>query len=153
MADHVNLSRLKLLYDRVQGSPYKLGAKWPLGADSAEVRGTPVDCSGFVRWLLHRSGVHLPDGSQQQLAYVRDVLEWRPVEYDNLRYTVNDPMRLFIAFRKDRRDARGHYRYGHVWLVRKGKTIECYSRVGVGSLPWQRRKAIADACYEVPVRR
>lgn len=62
----VNLARLNILYDRVQGSPYKLGAKWPLGADSSAVRGTPVDCSGFVRWILDRCGVRLPDGSQAQ---------------------------------------------------------------------------------------
>lgn len=145
----VDLKLVKLLFDRTTGvCPYKLGAKWPLGADSSACRGTPVDCSGFVRWILDRCGVRLPDGSQQQWAYVRDVLGWREVPYRDLIYAKDDPSRLFIAFKRATQS--GH---GHVWLIVEGKSIESASNIGgVGSVPWDARRRIAAACYEVPLR-
>lgn len=142
----VNLQRLLADFEAVNDSPYKLGAKWPVEADIRDVLAKPVDCSGFVRWLFWRQGIRLPDGSQQQWAYVRDVLKWRDVRYSDLHWTVEDPGRLFIAFKRATKS--GH---GHVWLVCGGQTLESYSGHGVGRRPWKRLERYAAACYEVPV--
>ena len=49
---------------RMLGRPYLLGAKWPLDAQNPV---GPIDCSGFVRWVYSRAGLHLPDGSYDQI--------------------------------------------------------------------------------------
>lgn len=142
----VDLKLVKLLFDRTTGvCPYKLGAKWPLGADSSACRGKPVDCSGYVRWILDRAGVRLPDGSQKQWAYVRDVLGWREVNYKDIKYTEADPSRLFIAFKRA-----GRSTHGHVWLVNAGHTMESCSSGGVCRRPWKRLERYASGCFEVP---
>lgn len=52
------------------GDQYRLGGKAPkLTADSATIRGLGIDCSGYVRWILHRATgdeLVMPDGSVQQ---------------------------------------------------------------------------------------
>lgn len=152
----VDFGLLKVLFERTRGRVrYELGAKPRLGADSREV--VVADCSGYIRWLLDRCGVRLPDGSQQQWAYVRDVLKWKAVPYDQLGANRAEGP-LWIAFKPASKDARGHVRHGHVWLVvsERGETpwtIECYTRVGVGSRPWRALKPVAAACYVVPIRR
>jgi len=53
---------------------YLLGAK-ANGRTLAEIAkaGKPLDCSGFIRELLHEVGVEIVDGSQQQRAACRPV--------------------------------------------------------------------------------
>ncbi len=143
----VNLSRLLLLVSRTQDrAPYKLGAKWPLKSASQECIGKPVDCSGYIRWLLDRCGVTLPDGSQNQWAWEEARGGHRLARYGDLSYAQHDPTRLFIAFKRATKS--GH---GHVWLVHDGQTIESYGNHGVGRRPWKRLERYAAACYEVPV--
>lgn len=154
----VNLSRLLEVHRACAAAPvkYRLGAKWDLrlGLNDILRDQPPVDCSGYVRWLLYKAGLWLPDGSQTQWAYVRDVLQWRAVEYKNLRYTEADPTRLFIAFKKRVYRAGQLSAHGHVWLVHAGATIESASGLkGVGSRPWRHLYGMASACYEVPVAR
>jgi len=159
----VNLRRLLAVWEKIGPATdytqvrYRYGAKPPLGAQCAEVH--EADCSGFVRWLLDRAGVTLPDGSVNQRAWVEQH-GWRQLaHYDDVRYAVADPSRLFIAFLPARtvRIGRGGVASktipGHVWLVHAGWTIEC--RGGRGTVPrrWNaealnRPDAVA---YEVPV--
>ena len=143
----VNLAKLlKLLYRTENVCPYKLGAKWPLKSASQECIGKPVDCSGYIRWLLDRCGVTLPDGSQNQWEAVKG-LGWRQLaRYGDLSYAQHDPTRLFIAFKRATKS--GH---GHVALVYDGLTIESYGGHGVGRRPWKRLERYAAACYEVPL--
>jgi cell wall-associated NlpC family hydrolase len=49
---------------RMLGTPYKLGAKW--SPNEPNPKG-PIDCSGFVRWVLSRGGISIPDGSYEQI--------------------------------------------------------------------------------------
>ena len=49
---------------RMLGKPYLLGAKWKLNDPNPT---GPVDCSGFVRWVLSRGGINIPDGSYAQI--------------------------------------------------------------------------------------
>lgn len=141
--------RLWLLFESVRGAPYELGAKWPLGAPPEDVRTRAVDCSGFIRWLIHAAGgPELPHGSYNQWQYVRDVLQWRPVNYADLRYTVQDGGRAFIAFK-----APGRKRHGHVWVVYRGATMESYAKGGVWSRGYAQLARSASACYEIPCER
>ena len=141
----VNLSTLKECYAHTAGRvTYLLGAKPALGSDSASF--DTADCSGWVRWALDRAGLRLPDGSQTQWSYCRDVLKLRQIDpYSNVDYAAADPSRLFIAFESAARTG-----IGHVWLINAGRTLECSSHRGVNSQPWQNREAIAIACYEIP---
>lgn len=143
----IDLAKLKLLVAKTEGKcPYKLGAKWLIGADSADCIGKPVDCSGYVRWLLARCGwTKFPDGSQVQWAYCEALGLHKLDHYADLRYAQHDPSRVFIAFKRATKS--GH---GHVWLVLEGQTIESYGGVGVGRRPWNRLERYAVACYEVP---
>ena len=144
----VDLAMVKRLFARTCGRVrYKLGAKAPsLSASSSDIHA--IDCSGWVRWVLHRSGITLPDGSQQQWAHVRDVLGWRKVPYSNMRYAENDPKRLFIAFKRATKS-----KHGHVWLICCGYTMESYGGNGVGARWWSSVSLVraVEACYEVPV--
>ena len=150
----VDLTRLRAYYAATKGSPYRLGAKWPISNPPELVKGDPVDCSGWVRWALAQTSPWvLPDGSQCQWAYVRDTLGWREVPYHNLRYCENDPTRLFIAFKRAAAKNGRVLKHGHVLLVSNGQTIESFGGRGVGSREWDcaTLRRIAAACCEVPV--
>ena len=137
--------KVLVMFRAVEGSPYRLGAKWPLGAPPSRVKGTPVDCSGFLRWLLYECGLDLPDGSANQREYVENVLKWRKIPYADLHWTVADGGRLFVAFKSPTKS--GH---GHVWLVNAGHSMESCSSGGVCRRPWKRLERYASACFEVP---
>jgi len=158
----VNLQRLLAVWEKIGPATnytqvrYRYGAKPPLGAQCAEVR--EADCSGFVRWLLDRAGVTLPDGSANQREWVLQQ-GWRQLaRYQDVRYAAKDPSRLFIAFlppseRSGKSGSTIHVP-GHVWLVHEGFTIECHSALrATKPRPWNSAalNKPAAVAFEVPV--
>lgn len=56
----------------VEGSPYKLGAKWP---DCEPEPTGPVDCSGLTRWAFSLCGLFLPHGSFNQIKVCKPIVK------------------------------------------------------------------------------
>lgn len=122
---------------------YHLGAKAKFGSrpmkDFAE-----IDCSGFVRWLLHMCcGVRIPDGSYNQRVW------FQKQGYKTNPYKVVAGLRdnrLRIAFMNP---VDGES--GHVWLICNGKTIESYGGHGVGRRGWDTTVLIdnVDFCFTI----
>ena len=56
--------------------PYKMGSKWMITNPDPT---TPIDCSGFVRWVWGRMGVKIPDGSWNQMQATRVLKPGEPV--------------------------------------------------------------------------
>jgi len=101
---------------------YKMGGKPDLDSDSAEW--TRTDCSGYVRWILHRASLDkpiMPEGSANQRDWCLQK-GFKPTDYSN---TGELDGRLRISFLPARRG-----KAGHVWLCWNGRTIE--SRGGRG---------------------
>lgn len=131
---------------------YRLGAKARTSQQTGEIE--ELDCSGYVRYLMQRCGEpDVPDGTWAQSRWLA-TSGWEPKLYDNLKHTVNDPTRLFVAGFTEYSDARGRRRHGHIWLVHQGRTLESYGGVGVGSRAWSHAtlKSLVTFCYEVPIR-
>lgn len=148
----LDLPLIQLLFDKTRGRvKYKLGAKAPsLDADSNQIG--QIDCSGWVRWVLHRAGETIPDGSQNQLAWARSNLR-KLGKYADVQYAAKDPGRLFIAFLSPNP---GNAWPRHVWLLRSnGKammTMESYSSGGVNSRAWNTKILMGcKECFEIPV--
>lgn len=147
----IAIDRFMDIFNRTRGRVrYKLGAKPALGLAPDKV--TVSDCSGYMRYIFDQCGLWLPDGSYSQYMYIRDRLRWPMVVYNNLKYTVGDPHRLFIAFKMPVQRPDGTLSHGHVWCVYMGNTIECYSPRGVGSRRYTALAKIVDRCFEVPTR-
>ena len=51
---------------RMLGAPYLWNAKWPVGTYPVS-RDSPIDCSGFSRWILSLADITIPDGSFNQI--------------------------------------------------------------------------------------
>lgn len=142
----IDFGMLALLFSKTAGRvKYKLGAKAPsLDCDSAAIQ--QIDCSGFVRWILHRAaGIDLPDGSQNQLAWARKNLR-QLASYSDVHYADGDDTRLFIAFLSPKP---GKEWPRHVWLIWKGKTLESRSKAGVSGQPWEHYGKTCKNCFEV----
>jgi cell wall-associated NlpC family hydrolase len=110
---------------------------------------TGCDCSGFVRYLLLRnSNAEIPDGSANQHEWA--AAHCKPIaNYQDLRYTVHDAGRLFIAFEYPPRPI------GHVWLVCSGHAIECHGPGGHVMRNWRLwndaiLSRIETGCFELP---
>lgn len=148
----IDLASLKLVHGKMAGRvTYLMGAKARASAQTSEI--AELDCSGYVRYLMQRCGApDFPDGTWDQSRWLAKS-GWEPKEYGNLKHTVADPTRLFVAGFTEYSDARGHRRHGHIWLVHAGKTIECYGGVGVGSRAWSHKtlRSLVTFCYEVPI--
>lgn len=146
----VDLNLVQTLFDKMRGRvKYKLGAKAPsLDADSNEI--DKIDCSGYVRYVLHRAGLTIPDGSQVQLGWARANLR-KLGKYSDVQYAAKDPSRLFIAFLSPKP---GNDWPRHVWLLRSDgkamRTMESYSSGGVNSRPWNARVLMGCMeCFEI----
>jgi cell wall-associated NlpC family hydrolase len=138
----ISLSLVKECFAHCVGRVrYEMGAKPALGSDSSTF--SLSDCSGWVRWVLDRAGLLIPDGSAGQHEWCQANL--RKVSYSDAA-TLADPSRLFIAFIAPEP-------IGHVWLLNAGKTMECHGGgVGVSSRPWDTPILLhaVCACYELP---
>lgn len=128
----IDIPLLLLLSERTvqPGDQYKLGGKAPsLKADSAIIRSLKLDCSGYVRWILHRATddqVVMPDGSDNQA-------EWLDL-HGFKRSTVD------AWFRKDGVVRIVHYnpigKVGHIAVVLNGETIESHGKAGPDRREW-----------------
>lgn len=128
----IDLPLLHLLHSRVvqPGNQYKLGGKVNrLTADSSIVGSMGIDCSGYVRWLLHRAthdSLVIPDGSVNQGEYIenmgfkRSTVEACKREDGVLRIAQYHPQSGV----------------GHICLVINGTTIESHGGTGPDSRPW-----------------
>lgn len=129
----INTDLLKLLSDRTvqPGNQYEFGGKVEIDADTAEVRAEGVDCSGYVRWLVHRAtggAVTMPDGSAVQHEWVRDAgFKASSVPAARLLDGV-----VRIAFLSP--TAGGGI--GHVALIRNGLTFESHGGAGPNRRAW-----------------
>lgn len=149
----LNLSMVQLLFDKMRGRvKYKLGGKAAsLDADSNVIK--QIDCSGAVRYWMHRAGLTIPDGSQVQLGWARKNLR-KLGKYSDVQYAAKDPGRLFIAFLSPKP---GNAWPRHVWLLRSDgkamRTMESYSSGGVNSRPWNASILMGcKECFEIPVK-
>lgn len=107
---------------------YELGAKARFGAKPLRDF-TKIDCSGFVRWLIHMaSGVRMPDGSWNQRVWCQKQ-GFKQNPYKSVAGLKDN--RLRIAFIDPTKG-----KSGHVWLIINGKTIESYGGHGVGRRRW-----------------
>jgi cell wall-associated NlpC family hydrolase len=127
----VEIDRAKLLADHAavvkSGVSYGLGAKPPITGGVGSF--TKADCSGYVRWLLHRQGVQLVDGSVRQHDQIRRAdFKTSDVASGKLRDHV-----LRIAFLRPQ-DSTSNV--GHVALILNGETIESHGSKGPNRRPW-----------------
>lgn len=128
---------------------YGLGRKWAIDAQPAQLIGKPVDCSGFVRWLLHQASggqVTMPDGSWHQRNWCHDQ-GFADVNYAEASKCDS---RLRIAFMLPEMNHSGEQlRPGHVWLIISGKTIESCGGKGPTRRAWNTPTLYtnADACF------
>lgn len=134
---NIDLSLLMTLHRRVvaSGNQYGLGDKVPIGADSSDVRGEDVDCSGYVRWLLHRATgevFDIKDGSWIQHDFVKEIGFKRSTVQNA---TLSDNV-LRIAFLAPGRIGR----IGHVALILNGRTLESHSGTGPDSRQWNPKR-------------
>jgi len=117
---------------------YKYAAKAPnINCKPTAIK--RIDCSGFVRWLIHNASngeVTMPDGSWNQNAWCHS-LGLKKTAYSNCALLDN---RLRIAFI-------GCHPIGHVWLCFNSKTIESYGGHGVGRQSWRVYQKKVDICY------
>jgi cell wall-associated NlpC family hydrolase len=128
----VSLSKLDAVFRNMRGRVlYDFGGKAAdLDMDSHGIE--DIDCSGFVRFALHRAGgPTLPDGSVNQHAWCEEHALYQVEKYSDLRHTVKDKSRLFICFIPPK-----GRKAGHVWLVRGGFTYESHGGVGVDARKW-----------------
>ena len=128
----VNIDLLKLLSDRTvrPGNQYEFGGKVSLGADSSLVALVGIDCSGYVRWLVHRAtdeAVTMPDGSAIQHEWVREA---GFKESDVASACLLDGA-LRIAFLAPQGG-----KAGHVALIRNGLTFESNGGDGPNRRAW-----------------
>ena len=128
----VDLELLKLLHSRVvqPGNQYRLGGKVnKLTADSSIVRSIGIDCSGYVRWIMHRAThdeLVMPDGSVQQGDWL-DACGFKRSSVDAC-YLKDDVLRI-VQYRPTSG-------VGHIALVLNGETIESHGGTGPDSRPW-----------------
>jgi len=141
----IDLTLFAALFAHMAGRvKYRLGAKAPnLNCDSSQI--TRLDCSGVVRYVLHRAGIHdVPDGSQAQLAWCRQK-GFKTSSYDaNGAGRCDGALRIAFASPKG-----GKAWPRHVWFIHNGRTYESYAGHGVGSRQWNNPKltSIVSACY------
>lgn len=129
----VDIALLKTLSDRTvqPGNQYEFGGKVDLDADSAEVRAEGVDCSGYVRWLIHRAtngAVTMPDGSWVQHEWVQEA-GFKPSTIASAQLLDGY---LRIAFMSPRRGGG----IGHVALILDGQTMESHGGAGPNRRKW-----------------
>lgn len=115
------------------GNQYRLGGKAPkLTADSATIRGLGIDCSGYVRWILHRATgdeLVIPDGSVQQAEWADSVgLKRSTVEACAL---LDGVVRMAQLPPTASRSG-----VGHITLILDGQTIESRGGAGPDRRPW-----------------
>lgn len=129
----IEIPLLLLLHNRAlaPGNQYKLGGKVNPDADSSEVRAAYVDCSGYVRWLLHRAtdGQFEPlDGSFIQHDRVKEIGFKKSSVANGL---LKDDV-LRIAFLPPGKIGK----IGHVALIYNGKTLESHGGTGPDTRIW-----------------
>jgi len=125
-----------------KGIKYKLGAKVRFSTPVKDF--LYIDCSGFVRWLLHMcSGVRIPDGSWNQRKYFEEQ-GYKQNPYAMVAGLKDN--RLRIAFMNP---VGG--KSGHVWLVINGQTIESRSGKGVSRRRWNSPSLLnnVDYCFTI----
>jgi hypothetical protein len=112
---------------KMKGCKYKLGAKASsLDVQLSDVR--EIDCSGFIRLILHKCGVKFPDGSYTQGKWLEDN-HFKPTTTDACKLK-DGVLRIAWMLPKDGGGI------GHIAFVLNGKTYESWGGHGVGSRPF-----------------
>jgi cell wall-associated NlpC family hydrolase len=114
----------------VPGNQYKMGGKPDLFATADHVSDLAIDCSGYVRWLLHkatRGAVTIPDGSYIQ----HDYIEAQGYKHSSVEAGKLHDGCVRVAFLAPR-DGRA----GHVAIIYQGETIESHGGTGPDRREW-----------------
>ena len=146
MGISIDFAKLNSVFQACRGRVgYLLGAKCKLDAKPEDIR--RIDCSGWVRYHLYQAtGIKLPDGSQNQLAWARKNLR-KLAKYSDVQYAAADGGRLFIAFLSPKP---GEEWPRHVWLLKLGVTMESCSSQGVASRNWDHPSLrFCKECFEI----
>ena len=130
----VDIDLLKQLSDRTvqPGNQYEFGGKVSLDADSSTVAASGIDCSGYVRWLLHRATkgrVSIPDGSAVQ----HDWFKEHKFKLSSVASACLMDGVLRVAFLPPSSGI------GHVLLIRDGQTFESHGSAGPNRRTWTGR--------------
>lgn len=128
----IDIPLLLVLAERTiqPGNQYRLGGKASnLKADSAVIRGLGMDCSGYVRWILHKASsfrLTIPDGSVQQ----GDWFEAKGFKKSTGAACERLDGILRVA------QWRNPGGVGHIALVHNGETIESHGGAGPDRREW-----------------
>ena len=115
-------------HGHAQRIPYVWDAKPDPSLRTDQITGS--DCSGWLRYLLGRQGNELPEGSQEQMEWLKDQGLTESSDYP----AVATGSGLWACFALDLRSEGGHP--GHVWLLYQGQSMECCAGRGVTSRHW-----------------
>jgi cell wall-associated NlpC family hydrolase len=114
------------------GNQYRLGGKAPsLDADSATIGRIGIDCSGYVRWILHRATGNrlvIPDGSWHQAEWA----EATGLKTSTILAGSATDGRVRLAYMKPLSQGG----VGHIALIHNARTIESSGKRGPGRRPW-----------------
>lgn len=112
------------------GNQYGLGAKASsLTAQASEIAEGPIDCSGYLRWLIRRTaGIVIPDGSYFQRQWLEDT--------GFKDSTVASGMLTDGIVRCAYMRPLSQGGIGHIALVHNGRTIESSGKRGPGRRTW-----------------
>jgi hypothetical protein len=140
MARHsIDQKRLLDLHAKLDHATYSVGKDSKTGklkgkasnsADPSKI--SALDCSGYVKYLLYNVSegkISISGGSYYQYKWCKDS-GFKKVEYAKAAKKADNILRL--GYFKKKKGGK----YGHVWLVLNGQTLESHGKRGVNRRPW-----------------
>ena len=106
-----------------------------------------LDCSGYVKYVLYNVSdgkIDIKGGSYYQYKWCKEQ-KLKKVDYAKAAKKSDNILRLGYFAKKKKG------KYGHVWLILNGKTLESHGGTGVNRRPWNNKKLLDNVthCYEV----
>jgi len=123
----------------------KLKGKARNSADPSKI--SKLDCSGYVKYMLYNASegkLSLSGGSYMQNQWCKDS-GLKSHDYAKTAGKADNVLRL--GYFKKKKGGK----YGHIWLVLNGKTLESHGGKGVNRRPWNTKVLMDNVthCYEL----